>query len=162
MSVEDKAELLRLKAENEKFRAEQVSFSEAEKTRKVAAIHADHVAFAEGLIKEGKLLPVDKDLTVATLDFMAAPEQVLEFGEGEAKKSLLDAQKAKLLASPKLVEFGELAGAKGAGNTLDVEDSAALASKAVEFQESEAEAGRVINIAQAVQHISKQHGDKQS
>ncbi|MFA5825836.1 MAG: hypothetical protein WC825_07675 [Gallionellaceae bacterium] len=162
MSAEKEARLLALEAENKALKDKQVEFAEAEKKRKAGALHTENVNFAEGLIKEGKLLPVDKDLTVATLDFMSAQEQVLEFGEGDAKKSLLDAHKAKLLASPKLVEFSELAGGKGAVSSLDVEDASALAAKAVEFQEAEAKDGRTINIAQAVQHISKQHGDKQS
>lgn len=117
MSAEEKAELARLKAENEKFKADQVAFAEAENKRKAAARHAEHVAFAESLVKGGKdgsecrLLPAHKDTVIATLDFMAAQEQVVEFGEGDAKKPLLASFKEFLQAQPSQVDFGEAAGA---------------------------------------------------
>lgn len=144
MSAEDKAELARLKAENEKFKAEQVEFAEAENKRKVEARHVEHVAFAEGLVKEGKLLPVHKDSTVATLDFMSSQEQVVEFGEGDAKKPLVEVHKAFLQAQPKQVDFSEAAGAAGdaagvvnfaapSGYGVD-SDRLVLHSKAVAYQ----------------------------
>ncbi|MDP2805503.1 MAG: hypothetical protein Q8O24_06125, partial [Gallionellaceae bacterium] len=111
MSAEEKLEMARLKAENEKFKADQIAFAEADKKRKTDALHAGHLAFAEGLVKDGKLLPAHKDSTVATLDFMAGQEDVVEFGEGDAKKPLLDVHKEFLLAQPKQVEFAEVSGA---------------------------------------------------
>ena len=119
MSAEDKARLAALETENAALKAKDAAFAEAEKKRAADARHAEHVAFAEGLIKEGKLLPAHKDSTVATLDFMAAQDSVIEFGEGDAKKPLLDAHKAFLLAQPKQVDFGEASGAGGdAGGTV--------------------------------------------
>ncbi|OAI11780.1 hypothetical protein A1507_19830 [Methylomonas koyamae] len=70
-----------------------------------------NLSFAEGLIREGRLLPAQKDLVVSTLDFMSAQEQVVEFGEGAAKKPLLEAVKSDLFGKlPKQIEFGEIAG----------------------------------------------------
>lgn len=159
MSAEDKARLATLEAENVALKKQTVEFAEAEKKRKVEARHTEHVAFAEGLVKEGKLLPVHKDVTVATLDNLTGQESAVEFGEGDAKKSLVDAYKAQLQASPKQVEFAEVAGGKG--NVGDAEMPAeVMASKAVEFQESEAAAGRVITTAQAVQHVKQKMGAK--
>ncbi len=112
MSVEDKAELARLKAENEAFKAGQAAFAEAERKRAADARHADHIAFAETLAKDGKLLPAQKDVAVATLDFMAGQEKTVEFGEGDAKKPLVDAFKGLLQTLPKQVEFSEV-GAEG-------------------------------------------------
>lgn len=153
MSAEDKARLAALEAENATLKANEVAFAEAEKKRKTDARHAEHVSFAEGLVKEGKLLPVSKDVTVATMDLMAAQESAVEFGEGDAKKPLLDAYKASLSASPKLVEFGEISG-KDKGHAVDVGDAAAVAAKAVEFQESEAKAGRTVSVTAAVAHVT--------
>lgn len=152
MSAEDKVRLAELEAENKRMKDEQVAFAESEKKRKADARHADHAAFAEGLVKEGKLLPAHKDVTIATMDFMAGQEQVVEFGEGDAKKPLADAFKEMLQALPKAVEFGELAGGNGAMGDGEL-SAEALAAKAVEFQESEAAAGRTITTAQAVQHV---------
>lgn len=145
MSAEEKAQLAALQAENATLKSNQVAFAEADKKRKTDARHAEHVSFAEGLVKEGKLLPANKDVTVATMDFMAAQDSAIEFGEGDAKKPLLDAYKASLLANPKLIEFGEVAGAVQAGATaafkspdgLAVDaDRLVLHNKAVEFAEA--------------------------
>lgn len=143
-----------LEAENARLKTELEASVARDKAARVAARHADHAAFAEGLVNEGKLLPGSKVVTVATLDFMAAQEEIVEFGEGDAKKPLLDAYKASLLASPKLVEFGEVAGA-AADTALDANDAVAVAAKAVEFQEAEAKAGRTVSVTDAVNHVTK-------
>lgn len=114
MPAEDKARFAELEAENIRLKAEQVAFAEAETTRAAAARHAEHVAFAEVQVQAGKLLPSGKSLVVATLDQMASPAQAVEFGEGEAKQSLVDAFKAFVTAMPKQVEFAEVSGAKAA------------------------------------------------
>lgn len=124
MSAEDKARLAALEAENAALKQKQVEFAEAEKKHKVDARHTEHIAFAEGLIKAGKLLPAHKDVTVATLDNLAGQESVVEFGEGDAKKPLVDAYKAQLQASPKLVEFAEVGADKDKGAAANAEVSA--------------------------------------
>lgn len=117
MSAEEKAQLAALQAENATLKAQQIEFAEADKKRKTDATHAEHVAFAEGLVKEGKLLPPHKDVTVATLDNLASQETAVEFGEGDAKKPLLDAFKAQLQAASKLVEFSEVGADKDKATT---------------------------------------------
>lgn len=155
MSQEDKDRLAALEAENKKLKDGQIAFAEAEKKRLQVIIHDGHLAFADGLIKAGQLLPAQKDVAVATMDFMAGQETVVEFGEGDAKKPLIDGLKAFLQALPKQVEFSEVAG--GGGVTGDVDLSAeALAAKAVEFQEAEARAGRTVSVTFAVSHVKKQ------
>lgn len=97
-----------LEAENARLNQQQADFAEAQKRDKQTALHTAHLNFAENLIKEGRLLPVQKDLVVATLDYVAGQEQVVEFGEGDGKKPLLDAVKNDWLAkAPKVIEFGE-------------------------------------------------------
>lgn len=158
MSVEDKARLAALEKENAELKAKDAAFAEAEKKRASDARHTEHLAFAEGLVNEGKLLPAQKDVTVATLDFMAGQEAVVEFGEGDAKKPLADAFKGMLQAMPKVVDFGEVAGGTGMAEEAEMTPEV-MAAKAIEFQESEAAAGRIITTAQAVQHV-KPKGDK--
>jgi hypothetical protein len=90
---------------------------------------------------------------------MATQDIVVEFGEGDAKKSLIDGFKEYLKAQPKQVDFAE----RGKGDEKDqkvpdAEDFTAIAKAAVEFQESEAAAGRIINSAQAVAHVTAQRG----
>lgn len=155
MSVEDKARLAALETENAALKADQAAFAEAEKKRASDARHAGHAEFAEGLIKAGKLLPAHKGETVAMMDHLASQEQPVEFGEGDAKKPLLDAFQAFLQAQPKQVEFSEVSGNTGAGDALDVSDAAAVAAKAVEFQEAEGKAGRTISVTDAVNHVTK-------
>lgn len=105
ISPEKYAELM---TENAKLKQQQADFAEQQKNAKTAADHVAHVAFAEGLVKDGRLLPAHKDQAVAMLDYLAGQDAVIEFGEGDAKKPLLDAVKNDWLAkAPKIVEFGE-------------------------------------------------------
>lgn len=154
MSAEDKARLAALELENAKFKKDAADFAEAQATAKRTSIHTEHVAFAETLVKAGKLLPVNKDQTVALMDNLAGQEAAIEFGEGDGKKSLvpLAIYKAQLEALPKVVEFSELAGGAAKTGYEDMSPEV-MAAKAVEFQESETAAGRVVTTAQAVQHV---------
>jgi len=109
-----------LEAENARLKQDRADFAEAQKREKQAAQHAAHLNFAENLIKEGRLLPFQKELVVATLDFMAGQEQVVEFGEGDGKKPLLAAVKDDWLAkAPKVVEFSEIAAGGDDAQTVD-------------------------------------------
>jgi hypothetical protein len=103
-----------LEAENARLKAEAAERDVRDKAAAGAARHSANVAFAEGLAKEGKLVPAQKGVAVAMLDFMGSQETVVEFGEGDAKKPLLDAFKEMLQAMPKQVEFSEVGGAADA------------------------------------------------
>ncbi|ATD64874.1 2-oxoacid:acceptor oxidoreductase [Neisseria weixii] len=62
-----------------------------------AGAHQQNAEFAEGLVKEGRLKPADKDLVVQVLDFAEYPEHTTaDFGEGSAKKPLAEALRAFL------------------------------------------------------------------
>ncbi|MHB9021309.1 MAG: peptidase [Halothiobacillus sp.] len=83
-------------------REAKVKEAEAERGRQAA------VDFAEGLIKEGKLLPRQKDGVVAVLGAIDA-EQAIEFGEGDDKyKGTTSDWLCKFLSDmPKQVDFSE-------------------------------------------------------
>ena len=155
MSVEEKARLEALEAENTCLKADVATRDAATKASAAAARHADHAAFAETLSAAGKLLPAQSAVAVATLDHLAAQEAPVEFGEGEAKKPLVAAFREFLSALPAQVEFSETATKDKAAATgaVDVTDAAAISKAAVEFQEAEAAAGREVSISAAVQHV---------
>ncbi len=73
--------------------------------------HEQNAEFAEGLVKEGRLKPADKDLVVKVLDFAEYPDDVTaDFGEGSKKQPLSAALRAFLTAVlPKQIQGGEMA-----------------------------------------------------
>lgn len=73
--------------------------------------HEQNAEFAEGLVKEGRLKPADKDLVVKVLDFAEYPDGVTaDFGEGSKKQPLSAALRAFFTAVlPKQIQGGEMA-----------------------------------------------------
>ena len=73
--------------------------------------HEQNVEYAEGLVKEGRLKPADKDLVVKVLDFAEYPDDVTaDFGEGSKKQPLSAALRAFFTAVlPKQIQGGEMA-----------------------------------------------------
>lgn len=73
--------------------------------------HEQNAEFAEGLVKEGRLKPADKDLVVKVLDFAEYPNDVTaDFGEGSKKQPLSAALRAFFTAVlPKQIQGGEMA-----------------------------------------------------
>ena len=166
MTPEQTAKMAALEAENSALKTSEAnlktqvaSFAEQEQARKVTVLHTANVSFAEGLIKEGKLLPATKDSAIALMDQLGAQESAIEFGEGDAKvtETPLETYKKQLQAMPKQVEFGEAAGDGKTPADITL-DPAGLAQKAVEFAESEASQGRTVNSAQAVEHVKQTYG----
>jgi len=100
-----------LEAENAQMKQQLADVAARDKATAAATRHAGHASFAEGLVTAGTLLPAHKAVVVASLDHLAGSEQVIEFGEGDAKQPLVEALKAMLTNSSKLVSFGETAGA---------------------------------------------------
>jgi hypothetical protein len=117
--------------------------------QETAQRHAAHVSFAEGLVTAGRLPPASLDMVVATLDYVGSADQVVEFGEGEAKAPLADGLRAFLEALPVAPEFAEeqatkdrAAGQSGvvsfaapAGYAVD-QDSALVHTKAIDYQKA--------------------------
>lgn len=158
-----------LAAKEASLSKKEVEFSESEKALKTREseleerekrIKADEarvrkngfVDFVESLVKAGKVLPAQKANLV---EFMSAIADtgIVEFAEGDKKtqKPVLDFFKDFLNAMPKQVSFGEIA----TGDQLADESPDDLAKRAVEFQESERKAGRIISTTDAVTHVKK-------
>lgn len=90
------------------FAAREASLTEREAAlaaRELEIAHADNVAFAEGLVADGRLVPASKDKVVALLDALP-DEQVVAFAEGEAKLTPAAAVRALFEAQPKVVTYG--------------------------------------------------------
>lgn len=103
-----------LEAENAQLKAQLAESAAREKAQATAARHDRHASFCEALVTEGRLVPGLAPVIVATLDFVADQEQVVEFAEGDTKKPLAVALQDALKAAPKLIEFGEKSADTGA------------------------------------------------
>lgn len=146
------AENARLKVEADAMSVRETKIAKAELAQRQAA----NAAFCEQLVADAKLHPRLKGNAASFLDALPV-DQSVEFAEDDGTKSakpLSDAFRAFLTAQPKIVEFGE--SKLGKQRVIDIDDPAAVAQKAVEFQESEARAGRQINTAQAVAYVTSQ------
>lgn len=84
--------------------------------RERALAHREHESFAEGLIAEGRLIPVLKDRVVGLLDGLE-PETEIAFSEGgaEVKAPPRQALRDLLAAMPKSVTYGPVVPREGGG-----------------------------------------------
>lgn len=124
--------------------------------KEAAARTAEHAAFAETLINDGKLLPAAKGKFVAILDAMPADQQV-SFSEG-ANTPVAAALVELMNAQPKAVEFG--ATDLGDDPVNADSDPTQIASFATAYQRDQAAAGNYVSISDAVVHVTKKGGAK--
>lgn len=142
--------------------AKNAEFTERENKVKASEAAQRRVLIVGGvdtLIAAGKILPKDKAGLVAFMEALPA-DGIVEFGEGDKKekKPTIDWLRGFLSTLPKAVEFKER-GAGGADTELSADPlhkAAQLSRLAVEFQQSEQKAGRTVDIASAVAHVSAQ------
>jgi hypothetical protein len=149
MSVEDKARLEALEAENKRLKDEAAGRARIER-------HAANASFADALVKEGRLAPGHRPMIVSFMDHVSDnAEASIEFAEGGGTKKCapLDAFKSYLQAQPELIEFREAAGADK-GDAVEFADAKSLADAATAYQTEQEKAGVTINHAQAVAHVA--------
>lgn len=103
-------EVAALHAQNATLAAQVATLQAQQAETARLALHADNAAFADGLVKAGRLIPGIAPLIVATLDHLAESESPM-FGEGDAAQPLPAALKAALSAAPVVIDFAE----RGAG-----------------------------------------------
>lgn len=108
MSTEEKAELDRLRAENQQLKEEKAQAEAAKVEAELNQAKAENADFAESLVKAGKLAPIAKQQAVDLLNYASTTAQggVVEFAEGESLHSKLQ---AFLNAQPQIVDFAEVA-----------------------------------------------------
>lgn len=107
------ARLDALEAENANLKAAAKAAADTLSAHKRAATHAEHAAFAEALIKAGRLTPAAAPAMVATLDHLT--ESAVNFTEGDAgaPTPLAQALRNALAALPAVIPLGELAAEHG-------------------------------------------------
>ena len=113
---------------------------------------SEYNEFCEELIKEGRLLPVNKKDIIQQLQAAHLSNLEIEFSEdGENKKiSAVDNLKKYLKKSPKVINYGEAATSGKAADSASDDDPESLAKKAIEYREAEAKKGREISFTEAV------------
>jgi hypothetical protein len=120
------AEIKALQDELAASKAQLASAQTAMQAQARAAKTAEHVAYAEGLVQQGRITATDTPLLVATLDHLepatlpGQTAELVQFGEGTAAKPLAQALRAFLDALPPKVDFSEQASRqRAAGGTTD-------------------------------------------
>lgn len=111
-------EIAALQAENDRLKGQVKQHQEQTRKARLDGIHQNHVAFAEGLISEGRLLPKHAPALIAALDFAESSDQPLEFGEGTERQPVATGLKAIFSDLPKQIDFAEKAskGRHGGGS----------------------------------------------
>lgn len=167
-------EVLNITEENEMPQPNNVSFAEqqasidaknADLTAREKALHEktqaikreELVSFADGLIKDGKLLPIHKTSVVEV--FMTLSSEPISFAEGETTVNSSPAELIKkvLTERPAFMDFAEKSGSdKTAENELDNQDPKAIADAAKKYQKEQADKGITISISEAVAYVAKE------
>lgn len=126
---------------------------EVARTRQLEEKRTATVAFADGLVKGGSILPRQKTAIVEVL--MNLSQEPLSFSEGETTISQSpEALLREILSTkPAVVNFSEKTGTVDA--PVDFADASALATAAQNYQAEQAEKGRTISMTDAVNHVKK-------
>lgn len=145
-----------LEKDQAEHQANVASFNETQETAAAQAEEARKAALRlriDDLVKNRKIVPATAEVITAFAEALDATA-VLEFGEGDdkTKKSLVDTFLDLVKNGLGTPNFGEAAAAEEQGAPNAIVTANDLAKRAVEFRESEAQAGREISPTQAVQH----------
>lgn len=148
MTIEElKAQVAALTAERDTLKANQKPADFAEREASIAAREAA-IAQAEAAqarakiegrvdaaIAAGRLLPAQRKHAIDFAASLADGEAVIDFGEGETAQKVTqrEAYLRQIEATPKVVEFREVAGENGAGNADGAADPVKVADKAREL-----------------------------
>ncbi|ENR1299003.1 hypothetical protein ACETSR_001350 [Klebsiella pneumoniae] len=126
---------------------------EVVRTRQLEEKRTATVAFADGLVKGGSILPRQKTAIVEVL--MNLSQEPLSFSEGETTISQSpEALLREILSTkPAVVNFSEKTGT--ADDPVDFADASALATAAQNYQAEQAKQGRTISMTDAVNHVKK-------
>ena len=160
-SVMTEEELKQAKADldtrEQAIKDKETSFSEKEtavKAAEAAITQKEINNELESLVKAGKVLPAQKAQLTEFMAGLDSEKDVLEFGEGDDKKTYNQRTFMREFLSKlsKAVDFGE----HGAGGQEEPPaNSNELAQKALQYQESERGKGRTVSISQAVYAVQK-------
>jgi hypothetical protein len=142
-------------AKNAELAKREKALLEKEQTNK----RAEFAAFADELVKSGKLLPAHKTTVVEV--FMSLGSEPISFAEGDAtvNSSPSDLIKKVLSERPAFMDFSEKSGAdndtKDSKDGDDKQDPKVIADLAKKYQQEQADKGITVSISQAVEHVTK-------
>lgn len=141
----------KIDAKNADLAAREQALLEKEQNNK----RAEFAAFADGLVKDGKLMPIHKTTVVEV--FMSLGNEPISFAEGDTtvNSSPADLIKKVLSERPTFMDFSEKSAAEDDENTVDIQDPKAIAEAAAQYQKEQADKGNNISISQAVTHVTK-------
>ncbi|MCH5442845.1 peptidase [Salmonella enterica subsp. enterica serovar Muenchen] len=105
----DKELQVKLEQENADLKRQLDERNKADAQRVATERHNASVAFADGLVNEGRLAPAGKGLVVAVLDALSDGDSHLDYSEGGTTQPLVDAFKAQMQKARPLLDFGEVA-----------------------------------------------------
>ena len=146
-----------LEAREQAIKDKETSFSEKEaavKAAEAAITQKEIEGELDSLVQAGKVLPAQKPQLAEFMAGLDDSKDVLEFGEGDDKKTYNQRTFMREFLSklPKAVDFGE----HGAGGQEEPPaNSNELAQKAIEYQEAQKAKGRTVSITQAVYAVQK-------
>lgn len=145
---------------DEELKAREAEIAKREASFAETQARASAVEFADGLIRDGKLVPAQKDQVVSLATHLAVnAEGEISFAEGTPAVAPLDAFKAILGAAPKAVDFSEHSAADADGSeSVDFSDPVQLASKATAYRSEQSAKGITVSHSQAVRHVQKEAG----
>ena len=130
------AEKTALEAENKRLSTLVEQHQTKERNDAAATRHTANLAFAEGLVSAGRLLPKHAEALIAALDFAEAGDTPLEFGEGDQRAPVVDGLKAIFNDLPKQINFAEQASKERNGDGNPPMD--------LEFAEKNTDPGRLV------------------
>lgn len=93
-----------IKASTEAFKAENAALQKQIAEMREATTHRDNADFVDALVAKGQVLPVERDLAVADLNFAAKSEEKINFSGAE--KSMLEHKKEMLSQRPVIAPLG--------------------------------------------------------
>ncbi|MCT8349597.1 peptidase [Photorhabdus temperata] len=96
-----------LEDENTRLKEQLAARDAAEVQRRQNERHTENVAFAEKLVKDGRLTPAAQPIVVALLDTVTQGDSPVEFAEGDVKKPLATAFKDLLSSAQPVIDFDE-------------------------------------------------------
>ncbi|OSQ41664.1 hypothetical protein THS27_18300 [Thalassospira sp. MCCC 1A01428] len=143
------------KVDDEDIKKREAALAQAEAAFAEKQAQRGAVEFADGLIRDGKLAPANKDRVVSLYTHLTLQTGNVEISFGEAPAAAPLAMLTGILeASPRIVDFGEHS-ADVPGNTIDFSDPAVLADAARAHVAEQAAKGITVGYGQAVRKLQK-------
>lgn len=153
MTTEKDQEIAQLKQQLADEKAKTVDFSEQTNTlkqREAQLAKREIAAKVDDFVKQGKVLPAQKDGLVEFMSSLDDGAQIIEFGEGDkaVKQSPRQFMTAFLNQQPQWVEFKELTPSDGIETLQDLSPTE-LAAKISQYHQKQNAAGHTISFSEA-------------